>query len=121
MWFALGGGLPLYYREWVLHDATARTWLLRHIARAAVRTSLPLAAAFLALHFLGGPLWVILLALLLGLLTGLYIAASYATESIDARLQHYGYPAGFASGLRELSRAGEHARQEAIRAHLRDR
>jgi hypothetical protein len=121
MWYALGGELPLCYREWVLHDATARTWLLRHIARAALRTTIPLLAAFVGLYFLGGPLWLILLALLLGLLTGLYIAASYATESVDARLQHYGYPAGFASGLRELSRAGEHAREDAVRANLRRR
>jgi hypothetical protein len=121
VWFALGGSLPLDYREWVLHDATVRTWLLRHIARVAVRTSLPLAAAFIALHFLGGPLWLILLALLLGLLTGLYIAASYATESVDARLQHYGYPAGFASGIRELSHEADIAHEEAMRAQLRGR
>jgi Family of unknown function (DUF5313) len=26
LWYALGGGLPPRYRDWVLHDATAPTW-----------------------------------------------------------------------------------------------
>ena len=37
LWYALGGRLGPRYREWVLHDATCRTWRLRHFARIGVQ------------------------------------------------------------------------------------
>src|SRR5690349_21865603 len=35
--YAFGAGLPERNRAWVLHDVTAPTWFLRHLARAVVQ------------------------------------------------------------------------------------
>ena len=35
--YAFGRGLPAEYREWVLHDLTTRTWVLRHLLRTALQ------------------------------------------------------------------------------------
>src|SRR6185503_14923453 len=37
LWYALGGGLPPRYRDWVHHDATAPTWRLRQLVRSLVQ------------------------------------------------------------------------------------
>jgi hypothetical protein len=36
VWYAFGGGLPEGRREWVLHNVTAKTRSLRHLARSMV-------------------------------------------------------------------------------------
>src|SRR3954452_17931433 len=37
LWYAFGGGLPHDLAPWVLADTTARTWWVRHLARAVVQ------------------------------------------------------------------------------------
>src|SRR5689334_17412566 len=44
--YAYGGALPEQYREWVLHDVTAPTWVVRHVLRGAVQF-LPFAVVLL--------------------------------------------------------------------------
>jgi hypothetical protein len=39
--YALGMRLPEQYATWVLFDTTARTWLLRHVARVAALIAVP--------------------------------------------------------------------------------
>jgi hypothetical protein len=41
--YAFGGGLPAEYNEWVLHDTTCSTWLLRHFGRVLTVLGPPLA------------------------------------------------------------------------------
>jgi len=101
LWFAFGGRLPMRYREWVLADATSRTWLLRFTARALVRIA-PLVVAALAV------LWLVdakpalgLAAVVLGLTVGIYYAMSYAPERVDQQLATYGYPEGTAAEIRQ--------------------
>ena len=33
--YAYGGALPERYREWVLHDVTAPSWVVRHVLRGS--------------------------------------------------------------------------------------
>jgi hypothetical protein len=42
--YAFGGSLPPEYADWVLHDTTTGTWVLRHVARVLVVIALPVAA-----------------------------------------------------------------------------
>jgi hypothetical protein len=42
--YAFGGRLPEEYREWVLHDTTASTWVFRHLSRVLVVIAVPVAA-----------------------------------------------------------------------------
>ncbi|MDT4927146.1 MAG: hypothetical protein QOF92_13, partial [Pseudonocardiales bacterium] len=53
LWYALGGRLAPRFNEWVLHDTTGSTWVVRHVARSLVQLSIPVAAVLL---FLPAPL-----------------------------------------------------------------
>ncbi|MEV6877162.1 DUF5313 family protein [Amycolatopsis sp. NPDC051128] len=44
--YVYGGRLPDAYREWVLHDATAKTWILRFALRIVFEALPWLVAAF---------------------------------------------------------------------------
>jgi Family of unknown function (DUF5313) len=107
LWYSLGGRLPREYREWVLHDVTARTWLLRHLVRVALRLMVPLVLLYVLFSILGGPLDIIVMALVLGLIVGMYYSLSYASESNDARLTRYGFPPRFGSTIRDNRFSGE--------------
>lgn len=110
--FQYGVRLPDSYRDWVLHDATCRSWL----ARVLLRTLVQLAPAFavvlvVLLQFDGG--WAIALgALLLGVLVSLRLTLANAVESVDARLVRYGFPAGHASAARTRAGAAAHAEED---------
>lgn len=45
-----GGTLPAAYREWVLHDGTCRTWLLRVVLRGLVQFAPVLAGLVIILR-----------------------------------------------------------------------
>lgn len=106
LWYALGGGLPPRYRGWVLHDATCGTWQLRHFARAFVQMSL---AAVPILLVSPGPVWIRLVALLLGWLVALQYALFIMQESVEHRVRKAGYPAGTAQAVRDEGHADERA------------
>lgn len=106
-WYALGGALPARHREWVLHDATCRTWPVRHFARAVVQTSL---VAVPILLLVPGPLWLRLVSLLLGYGVALQYALYNMQESVEHRVRKAGYPPGAAQAVRDEQNADERAR-----------
>ncbi|MFC0435631.1 DUF5313 family protein [Kutzneria buriramensis] len=99
--YAYGGRLPERYREWVLYDATCRTWLLRYAVRVVVEALPLLVAGVVVLTLLTpAPPLVVLPALALGLLMSLYFTLTSADELIEARLARHGYPPGTGKAVR---------------------
>lgn len=115
--YQFGGRLPEEYREWVLHDATCRTWIARVAVRALVRIAPVFAVLLTGFGLLGGSYSVGFGALTLGLLVVLRIAVTGAAESVDARLVRHGFPPGYGSAVR--TRMDEQA-AERYRATWRD-
>jgi hypothetical protein len=96
--YALGRGLPPEYHEWVLHDVTTRTWVLRHLLRAAVQ--LAPVAVLLYLLMPGSP-WVRAGAVLGGLLLGFFYSLAYMYETTENRAMKAGYARGTAREVRD--------------------
>ncbi|QUH03216.1 DUF5313 family protein [Saccharopolyspora erythraea] len=113
VWYAFGGRLPQRHREWVLHDVTCRTWVLRHLARALVQVS-PGALFLLA----PGPLWVRAMSVLGGVLIALWYSLAYMEHTCEHRLFKHGYPLGTGRETREEAKAEERARSAARYAAL---
>jgi hypothetical protein len=90
VYYAYGGGLPPRYAQWVLHDLTCRTWLLRHLSRT-------LAQCVPSLLLLLFPAPASVLAMMFGIVLfgALYVSFSFATEARYHRL----YKAGFVPEL----------------------
>jgi hypothetical protein len=93
--YAFGARLPTDYGPWVLHDLTARTWFLRHLARAVVQC---LPVALLAL--LPGPAWLKVSLPLFVLFSSLVVSAVFSPMIREKRLYQHGY-------LPEIVLAGE--------------
>lgn len=106
LWYALGGGLPPRYRAWVQHDTTCRTWQLRHFARAGVQMSL---IALPVMLIVPGPVWIRLVAILLGWLVALQFALFNMQEAVEHRSRKAGYPPGYAQAVRDEATAEERA------------
>lgn len=106
LWYAIGGRLPEQHRSWVLHDVTAKTWIWRHAARAAVLL-LPLMLVWLLLP---GPLTLRLSLVLMAGLVGFFYSLVYAEESGENRLRKHGYPYG--TGRKIRTEAKEEAEKE---------
>jgi hypothetical protein len=100
-WYALGGRLPARYREWVLHDVTAKSWIWRHWARSAVLLG-PLCTVWLLLP---GLLWIRLLMVALAAIVGHFYSFVYIEESGEHRLAKHGYPRGTGKQVRAQARA----------------
>jgi Family of unknown function (DUF5313) len=96
--YAFGRGLPPEYREWVLHDITTRTWVLRHALRAAVQLA-PVAVLLYVL--IPGSHLVRAGAVLGGLLMGFFYSMAYIQETTENRAIKAGYPRGMAREIRE--------------------
>jgi hypothetical protein len=107
-WYAFGGRLPERCRAWVLHDITCRTWAVRHFVRGFVQMS-----PILLLLLLPGPLWVRLMACLLGVLVGYFYSLAYMWHTTEERLVKHGYPRGLGHRTRRLAHAEEDARVKA--------
>lgn len=114
LWYAVGGRLPDRYREWVLHDVTARTWVLRHAARSSVLL-VPLCLVWLLLP---GALWIRLAMVALAVIVGYFYSFVYSPESAEHRLAKHGYPYGIGKQIRGEARAEaeEEARQRYLAA-----
>ena len=97
LWYAVGGRLPERLVPWVLHDVTARTWVLRHAARSVVVLA-PIAAACLLLP---GPLGLRLAMVLLVAIVGVYFSLSYVDESCELRAAKHGHRHGIARATRD--------------------
>jgi Family of unknown function (DUF5313) len=110
--YALGKGLPPQYREWVLHDVTTRTWVLRHL----LRTTLQLAPfAVLLFLFVPGSPGIRAAAVAGGLALGFFYSVAYMYETTENRVIKAGYPRGTAREIRD--RRGGGAREEAERRY----
>jgi hypothetical protein len=81
----------------VLADATRRTWIVRHVARALVQL-LPVVVACL---FVPVPFPYRISAAVGGLFIGLMWNAAFMTEAIEHRVAKAGYQPGLAARLRE--------------------
>jgi hypothetical protein len=95
--YAFGAGLPARHRAWVLHDVTAPTWLLRHLARAVVQIA-PFAAA--AYFLVPGSPAIRLTAIGMGAAIGLFYSLAFAEASSEHRVIKAGYPEGIAAATR---------------------
>lgn len=113
VWYAFGGRLPERHREWVLHDITTRTWVLRHLLRTLVQIS-PGLLFLLA----PGPLWILLMSLLGGVILSLWYSLSYMEHTSEYRLAKHGYPLGTGKATRDRKKASMHAEQAARYAAL---
>ncbi len=112
LYYQYGGRLPARYRDWVLHDATCRTWLARALLRVLVLLAPAFTALLLVLGLVGGSWPIALGSVLLGVLVSLRFAVANAMESVDARLMRYGFPAGHASATRRRADAARHAEED---------
>jgi hypothetical protein len=113
--YALGKGLPPEYREWVLHDVTARTWALRHMLRTTLQL-LPFAVLLYLL--IPGSAGIRAAAVVGGLLLGFFYSLAYMYETTENRAMKAGYPRGTAREIRDRRGAGgreEEARRYAER------
>ena len=106
LWYAMGGGLPPRYREWVLSDATRDSWRLRQFGRAFVQMA---PVAVLIMLLVPGPLWIRLAAILLGWLVGLQYALYFVDDAVERRVLKAGYPVGAAQAARDALHADERA------------
>lgn len=99
--YAYGGRLPDRYRDWVLHDATSRTWLWRFALRVVVETVPWLVVGFVALTLLTPvSIGLVFGALAVGLITSLYFTVTSADELTEARLVKHGFQPGTGKRLR---------------------
>ncbi|SHK50154.1 hypothetical protein SAMN05443637_10759 [Pseudonocardia thermophila] len=100
--YAFGAGLPPEMHRWVLHDVTARTWLLRHFARAMVQIG-PVAVLLMVL--LPGDAALRISAITMGAVMGLLYTTVFVHASTEHRAIKAGYPEGYASLVRSRRRA----------------
>lgn len=84
--YAFGARLPAGLGPWVLHDLTARTWFLRHLARTLVQA---LPTALLAL--LPGPLWLKVSIPVFVVVSSLFMAAMFSPMIREKRLYQHGF------------------------------
>ena len=112
LWYALGGRLPERHSTWVLHDTTTATWGYRHVLRAAVQMSIPVA---LVLLLVPGPFWIRGMTALGGLLLGLIFSIAYMTETTENRVKKAGYAPGSAQAVRDRAQVSREAARTAAR------
>jgi len=108
--YAVGGRLPESLHGWVLRDVTARTWVLRHMARMSVVVA-PLAIACLLVP---GPLGLRAAMALLLVIVGAYFSLSYVEESCDMRAVKHGHAPGTAKAIRDSRDGAVEARIQAV-------
>lgn len=100
LYYQLGGTLPERYQDWVLHDTTCSTWVLRVVLRGMLPI-VPLAAALLlVLRWASGSWPLAAGSVLLGVLVVLRIVLTGSVETVDARLTRHGFPPGHGSAVR---------------------
>ncbi|KAA5834218.1 DUF5313 family protein [Saccharopolyspora hirsuta] len=114
LYYQFGGRLPERYRDWVLHDATCRTWVLRVLIRGLIQIAPLGAVLFVGLGVFGGAWPIAAGALLLGLLVVARIVLTNSVDSVNSRLVRYGFPPGHASAVRRQRDAEAAERYKAV-------
>ncbi len=114
--YAIVGSLPSQYSEWVLHDLTTGTWVLRHLLRVLVVLVLPEAALVLVLPASGT------LRALTAFVTGacvVLLMSILANDITERMAQRAGYAWGTAQRMRgERSENAQRAQAAAYRARV---
>ena len=108
--YAFLGSLPPRYSEWVLHDVTAGTWLLRHLVRVLVLIAVPELVLVLVVPASGS------VRALTAFVTGacvVLLMAILAGDAVERIAQRAGYPWGTAQRLREERGVATQRRQAA--------
>lgn len=120
VYYQYSGRLPGRYREWVLRDATCRTWLVRVFVRGLVIVAPIVAVLFVVLLWLGHSWLLAGGSIVLGLLVNLRYSLSYSEEGVDSRLVRHGYPPGYGAVVRADAYQTAHAAEaERYRAAYR--
>jgi hypothetical protein len=109
VYYQYSGRLPGRYRDWVLHDATCRTWLFRVFVRGFVMVAPVVAVLFVGFLLLGHSWPLAVGSIVLGLLVNLRYSLSYSQESVDGRLARHGYPPEYGTAVRRQAYETAHA------------
>ena len=109
--YVFTGSLPIGYREWVWHDITGSTWLLRHCSRFLLELAPFIAAVFVLLP---GPLILRVGCVAAGIGAAVAFSFGYVVEMADKRAIKAGYSTDLAERTREL-RAEQAQRATAAR------
>ncbi|HEY8301168.1 MAG TPA: DUF5313 family protein [Jatrophihabitans sp.] len=113
--YAYVGSIAPQHRDWVLHDATAKTWVLRHAARYWAIIGPLVVVAMLALP----ASWQLrVLSCLTAAMSMMVFYLAYSTESVDRRVEKAGHPSGLAAHMRQERAV---AAQRATVARYRER
>lgn len=104
LWYAFGGGLPPRYRDWVLHDVTARTWWVRHLARAVAQV---LPVGLVVGLLIPGSATIRVLAVLGGVFVAMIYVVAFVDEAVEHRAIKAGFPRGYAKAMREAAHRPE--------------
>jgi Family of unknown function (DUF5313) len=113
--YAYGGRLPRELSSWVLHDTTTRTWIWRHLSRAAVQL---LPVVVLCIAVVPAPLGYRISAAIGGSVLALMFSMAYVVETTEHRVVKAGFESGTAAQLRE--ERAERARVERRSPYRRD-
>lgn len=118
VWYQYRGKLPDTYRDWVLHDATCKTWWLRVLVRGLVQIAPVCAVLFAALMIFGNGSWGLAVgSVVLGVLVSVRYTMTNCNESVDLRLRNHGFPPEYGSFARKqrdkAEREAEQARYDA--------
>jgi hypothetical protein len=108
--YAYGGALPERYREWVLHDVTAPSWVVRHVLRGVVQF-LPFAIVLLLV--IPVDKGILATGIAMGALIGLLFSTAFVDNVAESRAMKAGYPEGYAARVRRerVKKARARARQ----------
>lgn len=97
IWYAFGGSLPPELKDWVLHDTTCPTWVLRQFFRAVVQLAIPIAVV---LFVVPGPLHIRLMTIGSAGLPAILFQMGYIVPALEGRLQKAGFPPGTGEKVR---------------------
>jgi hypothetical protein len=116
--YAFGGHLPPEYAEWVRHDTTCSTWLLRHLARVLVVIAAPVAAIML---WLPASVGVRALTAFTCAACAVLLTSILSNDMTERRLEAAGYDWGTGARLRsaratDTQRRANQRRRERIAA-----
>ena len=108
--YAYGGGLPERYREWVLHDVTTKTWVLRHVIRSVVQF---LPFAIIVFFVIPVDKGILAIGIAMGALIGLLFSTAFVDNVAESRAMKAGYPEGYAAEVRRerVKRGRTHPRR----------
>ena len=116
--YAYGAALPERYREWVLHDVTAPTWVVRHVLRGVVQF-LPFAIVLMLV--IPVDKGILATGIAMGALIGLLFSTAFVDNVAESRAMKAGYPEGYAARVRRerVKKARARARSSARRGSAR--